>query len=130
LTFHCQGGEAIDRSNWTWVVGLSVADILIAILAWRGFDRRDIRVAGEGAWQWPRLSSLARRLPELLAVGPRFRQPKGLREAVSTFGLLEISHMSNTGIGYSVNVLRASLQYNIRDNRFLISVTLRQYCME
>lgn len=62
-----QGGEAIDRFNLTWVVGLSVAAIVFAILAWRRFGRRDIRVAGEGAWQRPTLASLARRLPERLS---------------------------------------------------------------
>jgi ABC-2 type transport system permease protein len=62
-----QGGEAIDRFNVMWVVGLSVAAIVFALLAWRRFELRDIRVAGEGAWRRPALSSLARRLPKRVA---------------------------------------------------------------
>jgi ABC-2 type transport system permease protein len=62
-----QGGEAIDGLNVTWVVGLLAAAILFAILAWWRFQRRDIRVGGEGGWQRPTLSSLSRLLPRRLS---------------------------------------------------------------
>jgi ABC-2 type transport system permease protein len=58
-----QGGEAIEGLNVTWVVGLLAVAILFAFLAWWRFERRDIRVGGEGAWQRPTLSSLSQLLP-------------------------------------------------------------------
>jgi hypothetical protein len=33
--------------------------VVFAALAWWCFQRRDIRVGGEGGWQLPRLSPLA-----------------------------------------------------------------------
>ena len=58
-----QGGEAIDALNVTWLMGLLVAALSFAVLAWQVFERRDIRVGGEGGWQRPSLSSLSRWLP-------------------------------------------------------------------
>jgi ABC-2 type transport system permease protein len=58
--YYYQGGDAIDNFNLTWFVGLLVPAVLFAILAWWRFQRRDIRVGGEGGWQRPTWSSLAR----------------------------------------------------------------------
>jgi ABC-2 type transport system permease protein len=44
-----QGGAALDGLNLTWLGGLVLAAIVLAVLAWWGFQRRDIRVAGEGS---------------------------------------------------------------------------------
>jgi len=63
LTYY-QGGEALEGLNWTWVIGLLLPAVLFAILAWWRFERRDIRVGGEGAWRRP---TLARLLPRRLA---------------------------------------------------------------
>ncbi len=68
-----QGGEAIDSFNLTWVVGLTAASVVFALLAWWRFERRDIRVGGEGGWQRLTLSSLSRLLPRRLS--PRRRVP-------------------------------------------------------
>ena len=54
--YYYQSGEAIDGLDWVWlagVVGLSLAFVLIA---WWRFQRRDIRVGGEGGWNLPSLS--------------------------------------------------------------------------
>jgi ABC-2 type transport system permease protein len=59
LTYY-QGGEALDGLNLTWVIGLLLPAVLFTILAWWRFERREIRVGGEGAWRRP---SIARILP-------------------------------------------------------------------
>ena len=56
-----QGGEAIDSLNVTWLVGLLAFSALFAILAWWRFERRDIRVGGEGGWERPAWWRLLRR---------------------------------------------------------------------
>jgi ABC-2 type transport system permease protein len=61
-----QGGEAIDGLNVKWLAGLLGLAVLWAVLAWWRFERRDIRVGGEGGWQWPTLSQL---LPRVLSTG-------------------------------------------------------------
>lgn len=43
-----QGGDAFDGLNWTWLAGLLGASVIFGLLAWWRFERRDIRVAGEG----------------------------------------------------------------------------------
>jgi hypothetical protein len=43
----------MDDFNAAWVIGLSAVALLFALLAWWRFERRDIRVGGEGAWQRP-----------------------------------------------------------------------------
>jgi ABC-2 type transport system permease protein len=48
-----QGGEAVNGLNWAWFVALMAPAVLFTALAWWRFERRDIRVAGEGGWQWP-----------------------------------------------------------------------------
>jgi len=70
-----QGGEAIDALNTTWVVGLLVAALSFAVLAWQVFERRDIRVGGEGGWQRPTLSSLSKWLPRRLLAGREVLAP-------------------------------------------------------
>jgi ABC-2 type transport system permease protein len=48
-----QGGEAIDGLNAGWLVGLLAISAVFMALAWWRFQRRDIRVAGEGGWRLP-----------------------------------------------------------------------------
>jgi ABC-2 type transport system permease protein len=48
-----QGGEAVERLNESWLAVLLGAAGLFAGLAWWCFERRDIRVVGEGGWRWP-----------------------------------------------------------------------------
>lgn len=55
-----QGGEAIESINWGWIIGLLAASLLFALLAWWLFERRDIRVGGEGGWGLAGISKLFR----------------------------------------------------------------------
>jgi ABC-2 type transport system permease protein len=48
-----QSGEAIEGLNGSWLVGLLTAAACLAALAGWRFERRDIRVVGEGTWRWP-----------------------------------------------------------------------------
>jgi ABC-2 type transport system permease protein len=48
-----QSGEAIEGLNVAWFAGLLIVAGLFAALAWWRFERRDIRVVGEGGWRWP-----------------------------------------------------------------------------
>jgi ABC-2 type transport system permease protein len=48
-----QSGEAIRGLNGGWLLGLLAGAGVFGVLAWWRFERRDIRVAGEGAWRWP-----------------------------------------------------------------------------
>jgi ABC-2 type transport system permease protein len=48
-----QSGYAIRGLKLTWLGGLLAVAALFALLAWWRFERRDIRVAGEGSWRWP-----------------------------------------------------------------------------
>jgi ABC-2 type transport system permease protein len=47
-----QGGNAIGGLNAGWLIGLLVVSAVLAALAGWRFERRDIRVAGEGSWRW------------------------------------------------------------------------------
>jgi ABC-2 type transport system permease protein len=48
-----RGGLAIDEMNWReWAVMLAVSAAFV-VLAWWRFQRRDIRVGGEGGWGLP-----------------------------------------------------------------------------
>ncbi|MBN1137242.1 MAG: ABC transporter permease subunit, partial [Anaerolineae bacterium] len=59
-----QGGEALGGLDWAPFLGLLAASTALALLArWR-FQRRDIRVAGEGGWHLPSLPF--RRRPQTL----------------------------------------------------------------
>lgn len=53
-----QGAGAYDNFELTWFVGLLAAALIFGLLAWWRFQRRDIRVAGEGGL--PLLESLRR----------------------------------------------------------------------
>ncbi len=57
-----QGGLAVSGMNWEWFGGLMVAAAVFIALAWWRFERRDIRVGGEGGWKVPVLR-LGRRRP-------------------------------------------------------------------
>jgi len=50
-----QGGDAIRGLNVAWLLGLLAVSALLALLAWWRFERRDIRVGGEGGWRLPSL---------------------------------------------------------------------------
>jgi ABC-2 type transport system permease protein len=50
-----QGGAAMDGINWEWLLSMIGITILLALVAWWGFNRRDIRVGGEGGWNLPSL---------------------------------------------------------------------------
>lgn len=53
-----QGGKAIDGLDWSALLGLLGFALLFALLAWWRFQRREIRVGGEGGWSLPGLSLL------------------------------------------------------------------------
>jgi ABC-2 type transport system permease protein len=55
-----QGGNALNGMEWGWFWGLIGLALLFALLAWLLFERRDIRVAGEGSWRIPLLSQKPR----------------------------------------------------------------------
>lgn len=46
-----QGGAAINGLHWPSFLGLLGTSGVLALLAWWRFERRDIRVAGEGGWR-------------------------------------------------------------------------------
>lgn len=48
LTYY-QGGKAITELNVAWLVGLLGVSLLFIVLAWQLFERRDLRVGGEGS---------------------------------------------------------------------------------
>jgi len=50
-----QTQEAFHALNGAWLAGLLAAAVLFAALAWWRFQRRDIRVGGEGGWRLPSL---------------------------------------------------------------------------
>ena len=56
-----QGGAAIGGLEWGSLFGLAGISILFALLAWWRFQRREIRVGGEGAWKLPKLAFLGKR---------------------------------------------------------------------
>jgi ABC-2 type transport system permease protein len=47
-----QSADAIEGLNYAWLSGLLGVALLFTVLAWWRFERRDIRVAGEGSWRW------------------------------------------------------------------------------
>ena len=52
--YYYQSGDAIEGLNKLWLAGLLAMTGLFFTLAWWCFERRDIRVGGEGGWRWPR----------------------------------------------------------------------------
>jgi ABC-2 type transport system permease protein len=56
-----QGGSAIEGVNWLDLTGLIAVSLLLAGLGWWLFERREIRVGGEGGWKLPKLSLAGRR---------------------------------------------------------------------
>ncbi|HEX9595782.1 MAG TPA: ABC transporter permease subunit, partial [Anaerolineales bacterium] len=54
-----QSENWIAGFRWDWFGGLLSAGLLLALLAWWAFLRRDIRVGGEGGWRLPRLRKAA-----------------------------------------------------------------------
>jgi len=49
-----QGSEAFHEFKPAWLAAVLAASALLAVLAWWRFERRDIRVGGEGSWWVPR----------------------------------------------------------------------------
>lgn len=58
--YYNQGGSAIEEINWGWLAGLLGVSVVLALIAWWRFQRRDIRVGGEGGWRLP-IPALLRR---------------------------------------------------------------------
>ncbi|MGD8398577.1 MAG: ABC transporter permease subunit, partial [Anaerolineae bacterium] len=59
LPYHYfQGADALAGLDLASFLGLLGASTLLAAAAWWRFERRDIRVAGEGGWRLPGLSGL------------------------------------------------------------------------
>jgi ABC-2 type transport system permease protein len=75
--YYYQGGAAMDGFNAAWVAALLAVALLFALLAWWRFERRDIRVGGEGAWQRPARRSLAHLLPRRTAARPEVPATEG-----------------------------------------------------
>ena len=50
-----QTQDAFQGLNGTWLAGLLIAAVVFTVLAWWRFERRDIRVGGEGGWRLPSL---------------------------------------------------------------------------
>lgn len=46
-----QSGGAMSGLNGQWLAGLLASSLLCSLLAWWVFQRRDIRVSGEGSWR-------------------------------------------------------------------------------
>lgn len=62
-----QGGNAIVGMEWGWTGGLLGVAGLFFLLAWWLFERRDIRVGGEGGWKLPAILNRSRRRAESTA---------------------------------------------------------------
>ena len=59
--YYYQGGNAIDGLDWVWLGGVAGVSLVFVLLAWWRFQRRDIRVGGEGGWNLPSLSRVFHR---------------------------------------------------------------------
>ena len=49
--YFTQGADVIFDLKIEWLLGLLFSGLLLAVLSWLRFLRRDIRVSGEGGWQ-------------------------------------------------------------------------------
>ena len=47
-----QGSEAFTHFNLTWLFILLTASVIMILLAWWRFERRDVRLSGEGTVHW------------------------------------------------------------------------------
>lgn len=56
-----QGAEAVEGINWEWFWGLLGVGMLFTLLSWLLFQRRDIRVSGEGSFRVPEWLRLKRK---------------------------------------------------------------------
>lgn len=56
-----QGGSAVAGVDWANLLGLAGITLVLALLAWWLFQRREIRVGGEGGWKLPKLALGGRR---------------------------------------------------------------------
>ena len=56
-----QGGSAVQGVDWTNLLGLAGIALILSLLAWWSFQRREIRVGGEGGWKLPKLALGGRR---------------------------------------------------------------------
>lgn len=54
-----QGGMAVEGLNGRWLAGLFMVFLLLAVIAWLLFLRRDIRVGGERGWHLPRIPRIS-----------------------------------------------------------------------
>lgn len=50
LNYYQGGGAMTDPMEWSWIVGLVIATALLSGLSFLLYQRKDIRVAGEGGW--------------------------------------------------------------------------------
>ena len=51
-----QGGAAIEGIDWGNLLGLMGITLIFTLMAWLLFQRREIRVGGEGGWKLPKLA--------------------------------------------------------------------------
>jgi ABC-2 type transport system permease protein len=63
-----QGGDALDGLDWASFLGLLAVGAALAVVAWWRFERRDIRVMGEGGWKLLSPSKLRRREADALVL--------------------------------------------------------------
>ena len=52
LTYY-QGGRAMSELNLGWLLGMIGVTAIFVLVAWWRFERREIRVGGEGGWTLP-----------------------------------------------------------------------------
>lgn len=58
MTYFQNESWVVDGLNFGWLVGLLSVAVIFSLLAWWRYIRRDIRVAGEGGWEFPKLNVL------------------------------------------------------------------------
>ena len=56
-----QGGKAVSGLNGDWLLGIFSAALVFVLLAWWRFERRDLRVAGEGGWRLGKWTTILKR---------------------------------------------------------------------